>query len=149
MARAAFILLLGSLTLMAQTSGDEATGVKAKQATCGPVSVQVRMVDPSLDRPKPAQKVQITLNNLKSTPIILERITLHYSRETPTSGAAFEVEARVEVGPRQHAVLVEETTVSIPVGSVGLNYVKYADGSSWQPNAGNTCSFVPSPIKAG
>ncbi len=149
MARAAFVLLLSSLTLMAQTSGDAATGVMAKQVTCGPVGIQVRMVDPSLDRPQPAQKVQIILNNLKSTPIILERITLHYSRETPTSGAPIEVEARVEVAPRQHAVLVEETTVSIPVGSVELNYVKYADGSSWQPEIGDACTIVPAPIKAG
>jgi hypothetical protein len=75
MTRVMLALFLSSLTVGAQTSGDEPTGVMAKQATCGPVVIQVRMVDPSLDRLRIAQKVHITLNNLTSSSIILGRIT--------------------------------------------------------------------------
>jgi hypothetical protein len=149
MTRVVLAFFLSSLTVVAQTSRNEATGVMTKQATCGPVDIQARMVDPSLDRPQPAQKVHITLNNLKSTSIILERITLHFDGETPTSGAPLEVEARAEVGPRQHAFLGEETSTPEAVRSVELNYVKYSDGSSWQPKGGDSCAVVPAPIKGG
>lgn len=90
------------------------------------------MVDASALPVAGSQEVRITLENKETVSIVLERITLHFG-ETPTSGAPFAVEEKVEVGPRQHAVLVEATSKPEAVRSVELNYVRYADGSSWHP----------------
>jgi hypothetical protein len=103
---ASLALLFGSLSLMAQTRVVTDRSL-LRQTTCGPIGVQARMLDAAQDRPLPLQKLEITLTNMKSTPIVLERFTIHYSSETPTSGAPFEKETRVEVGARQEAVFVE------------------------------------------
>ena len=143
---AAFLLLLSSLTVMAQKIGlDRAL---LQQTICGPISVEARMLDTSLDRPlEPHQKVGIVLNNLKSTPIVLERITAHFDSETPTSGAPFEMEHKVEVGGKQQAFFTEAFSGSNPVSYIELNSVRYADGSSWQPTNGEVCKIVPEPLK--
>ncbi len=94
---ALLVLLFGSMNLVAQTSTVILDRDLLLQTVCGPIGVQARMLDTSLDRPvEPHQKVGITLNNLKSTPIVLERITAHFGNETPTSGASFEMEHKVE-----------------------------------------------------
>jgi hypothetical protein len=85
---AAFLLLCAPLTLLAQTTEIWTGGLLLHpQAICGPIRMQARMLDTSLDRPfEPHQKVGITMNNLKSAPITLERITFHFAVETSTSG---------------------------------------------------------------
>jgi hypothetical protein len=119
-----------------------------RKAICGPVSIQAQMLDTSPDGlVVPHQKVGLTLNNLKSIPIVLERVTLHFGGETLTSGAPFEWETRVPVGARQEAFFVELTTVPNPVSYVELNSVSYADGSSWHPNGGEVCKIVPDPLR--
>jgi hypothetical protein len=133
---------------MAQTS----TGILDRglmlQTICGPIGVEARMMDTSQDRPaEPHQKVGITLNNLTSTPIVLERYTLHFNGETATSGAPFEAEIKVPVKAGQEAPFASLTTVPNPVSYVEINLIKYADGSSWQPKEGEVCKIVPDPLK--
>jgi hypothetical protein len=143
---AAFFLLFSSLTLTAQKT--EIVYLSFLQQTiCGPIGVQVRILDSSQDRPLPFQKVGITLKNLTSTPIVLERFTIHYGSETPTSSAPFEKETRVEVGAGREAVFVEAFSDSNPVSYVEMNSVRYADGSSWQPSDGAVCKITPEPLK--
>jgi len=144
---ASLLLLFGSLTLMAQRT-EVFDRVLSRQTICGPIGVQARMLDTSLDRAAlPHQAVGITLNNLKTTPIVLEHITLYFRNETPTSGAPFEWETRVQVGARQEAVFAEQTTVTNPVSHIELNSVRYADGSIWRPADGQVCRVVPDPSK--
>lgn len=140
---ASLALLFGSLSLMAQTSKVIVERSLLRQTICGPIGVRARMLDTSQDRPLPLQKVGITLRNLTSTPIVLERFTIHYGSETPTSGAPFEKETTLQVGAMQEAVFVEAFSDSNPVSYVELNSVRYADGSSWQPNDGVVCKIVP------
>ena len=144
---AAFLLLLSSVTLLAQKTVilDRAL---LQQTICGPIGVQARMLDTSLDRPlEPHQKVGITLNNLGSVPIVLERITVHFSVETSTSGAPYELETKVDVGAKQEASFAELFSVSSPVNHIELNSVTYADGSSWHPAGGAVCKITPEPLK--
>jgi hypothetical protein len=93
------------------------------------------------------QRVLVTLSNGNSIPIVLERVTLHYDGETPTSGAPSESESRVPVYAGQEAVFAEMTTTPNPVSHVELNFAKYADGSSWHPSGGEVCKVVPDPLK--
>jgi hypothetical protein len=137
---ASFVLLFSSPTLVAQrTEVLDRTYLLHPQAICGPIRMQARMLDTSLDRPlEPHQRVGITLNNLKPTSIVLERITVHFGGETPTSGAPFEMETKVKVGARQEAFFAAASSVLNPVSYVELNSVRYADGSSWQPSNGES-----------
>jgi hypothetical protein len=129
MTRASTLLLLFvPLASIAQTSTDRTHSSRA--AICGPIRMMARMDDPSKDSPAPAQKVRVTLNNRSSTPIVLERVILYYSGETPTAGAPFESESRVLIGAGQEAFFVMSTTTFNPVAYVQLDSVKYADGSS-------------------
>jgi hypothetical protein len=144
---AAFLLLLSSLTLLAQKTAILDRALR-QQTICGPIGVQARMLDTSLDRPlEPHQKVGITLNNLGSVPIVLERITVHFSGETSTSGAPYELETRVDVGAKQEASFAELFSVPNPVNHIELNSVRYADGSSWHPAGGAVCKITPAPLK--
>ncbi len=144
---ASLVLLFGSLNLMAQTPTVIPLLASADHL-CGPIVVQARMLDTSQDRPvEPHQKVGITLKNLKSTPIVLERITAHFGSETPTSGAPFEMEHKVEVDGKQQAFFVEAFSGSNSVTYIELNSVRYADGSSWQPSTGAVCEINPEPLK--
>jgi hypothetical protein len=146
---AAFLLLCAPLTLLAQTTETlDRSLLLHPQAICGPIRMQARMLDTSLDRPLgPHQKVGITVNNLKSAPITLERITVHFAVETSTSGAPYELETRVEVGAKQQASFVELFSGSNSVSYVELNSVRYADGSSWQPDNGAVCKIVPEGLR--
>jgi hypothetical protein len=131
---------------MAQTSADRMLSDRA--AICGPIRMTARMDDTSKDLPAlHAQGVLVTLSNANSIPIVLERVTLHYGGETPTSGAPSESESRVPVDAGQEAVFAELTTTPNPVSYVELNFVKYADGSSWHPSGGEVCKIVPDPRK--
>jgi hypothetical protein len=106
---ASLVLLFGSLNLMTQTSTEILDRALLRQTVCGPIGVQARMIDTSQDRPaEPHQTVGITLNNLKSTPIVLERYTLHFNAETSTSGAPFEAEIKVPVNAGQEAFLLHQ-----------------------------------------
>ena len=80
---AAFLLLCAPLTLLGQTTVIlDRTLLLHPQSICGPIRIQARMLDTSLDRPiEPHQKVGISMNNLKSAPITLERITVHFAVE--------------------------------------------------------------------
>lgn len=150
MARAAFAVFFCSLTLMAQTPGHDIGSIydhSHKEAVCGPIVMQARMVDASDLPVKPSQRVWISLRNEKSVSVVLERITFRYSVETPTSGAPFEIETRAKIAPEQQTILNEVLSDPVAVGSVELNYVKYADGSSWQPTGGDTCTIVPDPLR--
>jgi hypothetical protein len=145
---AAFLLLCAPLTLLGQAIGLDRSILQHPQAACGPIRMQAKMLDTSLDRPlEPHQKVGIVLTNLKTTPIVLERITAHFAVETSTSGAPFEVETRVEVAAKQEASLVELFAGSNTVSYIELNSVRYADGSSWQPDNGAVCKITPEPLK--
>jgi len=53
----------------------------------------------------------------------------------------------VEVGAKQDASFVELFSGLNPVSYVELNSVRYADGSSWQPDNGAACKIVPEPLK--
>jgi hypothetical protein len=105
------------------------------------------MVDTSDLGVQPSQRVKITLNNRTSKPIVLERLTIHFSNETSTSHDGFGMETRLEVGARQEAVFAESTTVPDTVSYVELNSVRYADGSNWQPNNGEVCKIVPERLR--
>jgi hypothetical protein len=146
---ASFVLLVSALSLMAQTSTQILDRTPFRQTICGPIGVKAWILDTSQDRAaEPHQSVGITLKNLTSTRIDLERITLHFAGETPTSGAPFETQSRVEVGARHEAFFAQSTTVPNPVSYVEVNLVKYADGSSWQPNEGEVCKIVPEPLQS-
>jgi hypothetical protein len=143
-----FLLLLLPLASTAQTSTRSIYMLSDHITTCGPVQVKARMDDTSRDLPAlHAQRVRMTLGNRNSIPIVLERVTLHYGGETPTAGAPFESESRVPVAAGQEVVFAESTTGPNPVSYVELNFVKYADGSSWQPSGGELCKIVPDPLK--
>jgi hypothetical protein len=147
---AAFLLLFSSLTLNAQIMvlDRDLLQPSLQQTICGPIGIQARMLDTSLDRPLgPHQKVRITLNNLESAPITLERITVHFGGVTSTSGAPFEMETRVEVGAKQEAFFAESFSDPNPVSYIELNSVRYADGSSWHPSDGAVCKIAPEPLK--
>jgi hypothetical protein len=142
------VLLFGSLNLMAQTSTEISDRALLRQTICGPIGVQARMLDTSHDgQVIPHQAVGITLKNLKSTPIVLERYTLHYGGETPTSGAPFEGEIKVPVNAGQETFFASQTTTPNPVSYVEFNLIRYTDGSSWQPNEGEVCKIVPDALK--
>lgn len=144
---AAFLLLFSSLTLMAQTT-IVLDRLSFQQTICGPIGVQARILDTSPDRPLgPHQKVGITLNNLGSVPIALERITFHFGGETSTAGAPFEMEIRVEVGAKQEAFFAESFSGPNPVSFIELNSVRYSDSSSWHPSDGAVCKIVPESLK--
>lgn len=144
---AAFLLFFSSLTLMAQTTMI-LDRLSLQQTICGPIGVQARILDTSLDRALgPHQKVGITLDNLGSVPIALERITFHFGGETSTSGAPFEIETRVDVGAKQQAFFAESFSGPNPVSFIELNSVKYTDGSSWHPSDGAACKIAPEPLK--
>ena len=131
---------------MAQTSADRMLSDRA--AICGSIRLTARMNYTSKDLPAlHAQGVLVTLSNGNSIPIVLERVTLHYGGETPTSGAPSESEFRVPVNAGQEVVFAKMTTTSNPVSYVELNLVKYADGSSWHPSDGEACRIVPDPLK--
>ncbi len=150
MVRAAtFLVLFSSLTLRTQASAVDRIYMLSEHATiCGPIRMLAQMDDTSKDLSAlHVQRVRITLSNMNSTPIVLERVTTHYSNETPTSGAPFEAEIREHVGAGQEAVFVQQTTVRNPVSYVELNLVRYADGSSWHPGDGAPCKIVPEPLK--
>ena len=80
------LLLFGSLTLMAQTSGNQPTGsvvvrLARFQTNCGPIGIQARM-DNSLNllaevNDRPTERVRITLNNANSVEIVASQITVH------------------------------------------------------------------------
>ena len=145
---ASLVLLFGSLNLMAQTSTEILDRALLRQTVCDPIGLKARMLDTSQDGlAEPHQSVGITLNNLKSTPIVLERYTLHFNAETSTSGAPFEGEIKVAVNAGQESFFASLTTVPNPVSYVEVNLIKYADGSSWQPKEGAVCKIVPSPLK--
>jgi hypothetical protein len=145
---AALFLLLAPMTLMAQTSPEVLDrALLLRQTICGPIAIRAQMVDTSDLSVQPSQRVKITLNNLTSTPIVLERLTIHFSNETPTSHDGFGIETRLEVGARQEAVFAESTTVPDTVNYVELNSVRYADGSSWQPTNGEVCRIVPERLR--
>jgi hypothetical protein len=119
-----------------------------RTAICGPIRMMARMDDTSKDLPAlQTQRVLVTLSNGNSIPIVLERVTLHYGGETPTSGAPSESEHRNRVNAGQKAMFAEMTTTPNPVSYIELNLVKYADGSSWQPSGGEVCKIVPDPLK--
>jgi hypothetical protein len=141
-----FLLFLVPLTALGQTSKGSVLSDRA--ATCGPNRMMARMDDTSKDLSAlHTQRVLVTLSNGNSIPIVLQRVTLHYGGETPTSGAPFESESRVPVNAGQEVVFAEMTTTPNPVSYVELNLVKYADGSSWQPSGGEVCKIVPDPLK--
>jgi hypothetical protein len=107
-----FFLLFGPLVSLAQTSTAVSHRGPDRQITCGPVAVAARMLDTSKDGPLPAhQKVGIALRDLNSAPILLERITLHFSNETATSRAPFTWETRQKIDAKQEILLAELTTV--------------------------------------
>lgn len=142
---ASLVLLFGSLNLTAQTSTETLDRTPLRQTVCGPVSVQARMLDTSHDGlAQLHQGVGFTLHNLKSTPIVLERYTVHFHNETATSGAPFEGEIRVPVNAGQEAPFASLTTVPNRVSYVEINLIRYADGSSWQPT--EVCKIVPDPL---
>ena len=88
------------------------------------------------------------MNNLKSAPISLERITVHFAGETSTSGAPYELETKCRrLAQKQEASFVELFSGSNPVSYIELNSVRYADGSSWQPDNGAVCKITPEPLK--
>jgi hypothetical protein len=141
-----FLLFLVSVASMGQTI-EVIDRALMTETICGPIAVKAKMLDTSSDGLViPHQRVGFTLRNLKPVPIVLERMTLHFERESPTSGAPFEWVARVPVGSKQEAALVELTTVPNPVGYVVVNSVSYADGSNWLPNGGAVCKAVLNPI---
>jgi hypothetical protein len=118
----------------------------SKEADCGPIALRAQMVDAS-DMSIPSQRVKITLMNLASKPIVLERFTVHFLNNTPASQDRFGTETRLEVGPRQETAFSESTTVADPISYVAFDSVKYADGSSWQPSADAACRVVPDKLK--
>ena len=146
MMRAASIcLLLVPMSSMAQQAVDRGL---LPQTVCGPVGIKTQMLDPSSDGLRLAhQRVEVTLANRNSLPIVAEELTLHFSGETATSGAPFGWRSKDSVGAKQEVVFVELTTVSNPVSYLELNSVSYSDGSSWQPSGGEGCRIVPEPLK--
>jgi hypothetical protein len=145
---ASLILCFASLNLMAQTSTVVLDRALMRQTICGPIGVEARMLDTAqVGQVLPHQTVGITLNNLKTTPIVLERYTLHFGGETPTSGAPFEAEIKVAVNGGQEAFFAGLTTVPNPISYVEFNFIRYADGSSWRPNESEACKIVPEPLK--
>jgi hypothetical protein len=141
-----FVLFLVPLAALGQTP--KVWMLSGRAATCGPIRMMARMDDTSKDLSAlHTQRVIVTLSNGGSIPIVLERVTLHYGGETPTSGAPSESEFRVPVNAGQEVVFAKMTTTSNPVSYVELNLVKYADGSSWQPSGGDACKTVPDPLK--
>jgi hypothetical protein len=141
-----FLLLLVPLTSMPQTSTDRMLSDRA--TICGPIRMTARMDDTSKDLSAlHTQRVLVTLSNGNSMPVVLERVTLHYGGETPTSGAPTESESRVPVYAGKESVFAEMTTTTNPVSYVELNFVKYSDGSSWHPSGGEVCKIVPDPLK--
>ena len=152
MTRAAFVLLFGSLTLMAQTSTNNATGIAdralpLKQAICGPIGIQARMVDASDMHLPRGQRVLITLNNTKSVEIVSDRITLHGIATSNDPSRVFGTESRGKIGARQEARLAIMLTDFSPISYVELKSARYADGSSWQPSEGEVCKIVPDPLR--
>ena len=152
------LLLFGSLTLMAQTSGNQPTGsvvvrLARFQTNCGPIGIQARM-DDGLNllaeaNDRLTQRVRITLNNANSVEIVASQITVHgvtTMSETPPAVAqkiakTLELDLKVRAG--QDAFL----DVSVP-GFTAVSYIEldaagYADGSSWRPSDGNTCTILP------
>ena len=110
---AAFLLLLSSLTVMAQKIGLDRRPL-LQQTICGPISVQARMLDTSLrSAPRTPSKSWDRSEQPQITPIVLERTTAHFDSETPTSGAPFEMEHKVEIGGKQQAFSLKRFQVQI------------------------------------
>jgi hypothetical protein len=136
------LLLFGSLTLMAQTSGNQPTGsvvvrLARFQTNCGPIGIQARM-DNSLNllteaNDRPTQRVRITLNNANSVEIVASQITVHgvtTMSETPPAVAqkvAKTLELDLKVGAGRMPSLMSRCPVSPPLAT-----------SSWTPQAMQT-----------
>jgi hypothetical protein len=152
------LLLFGSQTLMAQTSGNQPTGsvvvrLARFQTNCGPIGIQARM-DNSLNvlteaNDRPTQRVRITLNNANSVEIVASQITVHgvtTMSETPPAvpqKVAKTLELELKVGAGQDAFLDVSVQGFTAVSYIELDSAGYADGSSWHPSDGKTCTILP------
>lgn len=160
-----FALFLGSMTLLAQSSGRNATksavaNVAPSSAHC-PVEIlaqrqtgqgEVAFTDGR--RKGIAQKLHLTFSNPKFSEIVGVQITVHglsselrlspaQTAQTDSSEMKKTFELKLRVGPQAEA----STDVFLPqftsVRSIDLDSVSYAGGSKWRSSTGHTCHIVP------
>jgi hypothetical protein len=140
-----FLLVLTPLSLLGQQT-EVLDRHLLQESVCGPIAIRAQMVDAS-DMGIPSQRVKITLKNLASKPIVLERYTIHFHSETPSSQDGFGTESQLEVGPGQETAFAQTSSVPDPISYVVFNSVKYADGSTWHPGNAAVCKVIPGSLR--
>ncbi|MGC1781000.1 MAG: hypothetical protein WA708_00610 [Acidobacteriaceae bacterium] len=158
-------LFLGSMTLLAQSSGRNPTTPAVMHgttpATNCPVGMQAQQqvgqgaLDLAARQPKGiAQSLRLSLNNSTFQEIVSVRITVlgfnakgrmapAQMAEAKSSEITKSLDLKIKVGPKSHAslniLLPDFTSVRV----VNLDSIRYADGSNWKPTAVSTCHAVP------
>jgi hypothetical protein len=119
------------------------------EPNCGPIGVTARMVG-QLDS-LPSRIVQLNLKNTSSVAIISERFTFHGNSTRDETWPALkqayaknlEIERNVTVDAGEEVPVDSLLTGFSDVNHIEVNSVTYADGTSWQPIAGETCIVTP------
>ena len=158
-------LFLGSMTLLAQSSGrhptQPAVAPVALPSTSCPIDMQAqRQIGQGTTaladngQQGPAQNLRLTLNNPTFAEIVEVRIIVHglnskgrvslaQSAATESSEITKSIDLKLKVGPKSQAsadlVLPAFTSVSV----VDVDSVRYAGGSNWRSSAGHACHVFP------
>lgn len=166
-----FALVLGSMTLLAQSSGRENTQatvarVVPSSSNC-PVEMQaqrqmgvgdLQKLPLSTDQPAgPAQELHLILTNSTFAKIVGVQITAYglnsKGQLSPARTAAAEsstihktVDLKLNVDPKSEAftdlLLAGFTSVTV----INVDSIHYAGGSTWHPSALHTCQAVPDAV---
>ena len=163
-----FALVLGSMTLLAQSSGRDSKQPAVARVVPGslncPVDMQaqrqvgvgeLQKLPLSTDQPAgPAQEIRLTLTNPTFAKIIGVQITAYgldsKGQLSPAQTAAAEsstinktVDLKLNVDPKSVAftdlLLPGFTSVTL----INVDSIHYAGGSTWHPSALHTCHVVP------
>ncbi|MHB1960186.1 MAG: hypothetical protein ACYCO5_14330 [Acidobacteriaceae bacterium] len=161
-------LVLGSLTLPAQSSGRHDTQPAVATVVPGssncPVDIraqknlgagQLQTLPAGSDRnPGLGQNLHLTLTNSTFAQIIGVRITAYGlnskgqvtpARTTADDSSAIKktLDLKLKVEPKSNASTDILLTGFTSVAYINVDSIRYADGSTWTPSAAHTCHVVP------
>jgi hypothetical protein len=166
-----FVLILGSMTLLAQSSGRDSKQPAVARVVPGslncPVDMQaqrqvgvgeLQKLPVRSDQPAgPAQELRLTLTNPTFREIVGVRITayglnskpqLSPARATAEDSSAIDksFDLKIKVAPKSET----SADLSLPgftsVTLINVDSIHYAGGSTWAPSALHTCHVVPNAV---
>jgi hypothetical protein len=163
-----FVLVLGSMTLLAQSSGRDSKQPAVARVVQGSVNCPVEMqaqwqfgrkwlqkLPANNNQPAgPGRGIKLTLTNSTFREIVGVRITayglnskpqLSPARATAEDSSAIDksFDLKIKVDPKSEA----STDLSLPgftsVTLINVDSIRYAGGSTWRPSTLHTCHVVP------